>query len=115
MTENKNNNSLHHFDHERLDVYRVAVSVARDVRRARWPRGTAHLKDNALRGAESMVLNIAEGAGRGPGAARDNHFRLARGSAVETCAVLDCLDLRTSGSLQTRLRRIGAMLTALLR
>ena len=57
------------FDHERLDVYRLAlefVVVASDVAE-RMPKGRAYLADQLQRAATSIVLNIAEGAGEFPG------------------------------------------------
>ena len=69
------------FDHERLDVYRIARDVARWLQRQKFPRGTAHLKDQILRATQSTVLNIAEGAGRYGNAGR-NHYRIALGSAA---------------------------------
>jgi four helix bundle protein len=53
------------FDHERLDVYQLAVRFlehARDVI-ATFPRGRAGLADQLERAATSIVLNIAEGSG----------------------------------------------------
>jgi hypothetical protein len=53
------------FDHENLDVYRLALEVAREI--AAWPapRGWAALHDQAVRASSSAVLNIAEGRARG--------------------------------------------------
>ena len=79
------------------------------MRRVRWPTGTAHLKDQGTRAADSVVLNIAEGCGRG-GRAGLNHFRIARGSVGEALAVLDLVDLEEGPEQQALLRRIGAML-----
>ena len=103
------------FRHETLDVYRLAVEVARKIRRAQWPRRTAHIRDQAVRGSESMVLNIAEGVARGPGDARKNHHSLAFGSAAETLAALDVVDLPDKDEIDQLLRRIGAMLTVMTR
>ena len=100
------------FDHENFDCYRLAVSVARWLRRARFPRGDADLRRQATRAADSVVLNIAEGTSRKNDAAK-NHFRIALGSAAETCAVLDLIDLPGGQDRQTELRRIGAMLAVL--
>ena len=97
------------FSFERLDVYRCAVTVARWIRQAPWPAGSAHLKDQGIRAAQSMVLNIAEGASRG-GQPGTNHFRIAKGSAGEVLAVLDLVDLPGGAEQQQLLRRIGAML-----
>ena len=80
-----------HFDFETMDVYRVALEVARHMRAREWPSPQNGLRDQGIRAADSVVLNIAEGLGRG-GKAGKNHFRIARGSA---------------GAV----RRVGAMLT----
>ena len=53
------------FDHERLDVYRVAIAfvvIANDVVES-LPRGRGYLADQLQRASTSVVLNIAEGAG----------------------------------------------------
>jgi four helix bundle protein len=102
----------HEFAFEGLDVYRLAVDVARWVRTTKWPTGASHLKDQATRAADSVVLNIAEGMARGgrPGA---NHLRVALGSAGEVLAALDVADFRGCHERRTQLRRIGAMLNRL--
>ncbi len=102
----------HDFPFERLDAYRVALSVARWMRQTDWPVGTAHLHDQGTRAADSMVLNLAEGVSRGgrPGA---NHLRIAMGSAGEALAVLDLADLPGGREQQQKLRRVGAMLSRL--
>ena len=74
-------------NHERLDVYRVALDVARWARATEFPRGDSALRDQAKRAADSAVLNIAEGSTQ-RGRARANHYRIAAGSAAEACAVL---------------------------
>ena len=102
------------FDHEHFDCYRLATSVARWVRKARFPRGDADLRRQAVRAADSVVLNIAEGTARKNDAAK-NHFRIALGSAAETCAVLDLVELPQAAARQHELRRIGAMLAVLSR
>lgn len=48
------------------------------------------LADQARRAAFSMVLNLAEGAGRG-GHDRTQHFRVAYASALEAQAALELL------------------------
>jgi len=53
-------------DHERLDVYRLALDFlvfAHQVLET-LPRGRAHLSDQLTRASTSIVLNIAEGAGK---------------------------------------------------
>ena len=56
--------------------------------------------------------NISEGVYR-IGKEREMHFRIARGSAAETCAVLDIVDLDEGPTRQAQLRRIVAMLCKL--
>ena len=96
-------------NHERLDVYRLAVEVARWVGGAQFPTNMRALEDQALRASQSIVLNIAEGASR-RGQAGRNHFRIALGSVAETCAVLDLIALAGATEQQAKLRRIGSML-----
>ena len=96
-------------NHERLDVYRLAVEVARWVAGTQFPTHLRTLEDQALRASQSIVLNIAEGASR-RGQAGRNHFRIALGSVAETCAVLDLVDLAGAPEQQAKLRRVGSML-----
>ncbi|MBW2255293.1 MAG: four helix bundle protein [Deltaproteobacteria bacterium] len=103
------------FGHENLDVYCLAVKVARWAARQSIPSARRHLRDQLVRAADSVVLNIAEGCGQEPGAARRNHFRIAMGSASETCAVLDLVNLPQASERQQELRRIGAMLSRMSR
>jgi hypothetical protein len=53
------------FDHEKLEVYCVAVEYAdaADSIAAKLKRGNAHIRDQLRRAADSIVNNIAEGAG----------------------------------------------------
>jgi four helix bundle protein len=99
---------MHEFTFETLAVYKLSVSVARWMRTARWPSNASHLKDQATRAADSIVLNIAEGMSRGgrPGA---NHLRIAKGSAGEALAALDVADFPGCAEQRAQLRRIGAM------
>lgn len=100
---------MHEFTFETLDVYKLAVQVARWVRSTQWPANAGHLKDQAIRSADSVVLNLAEGLSRGgkPGA---NHLRIALGSAGETFAALDVADFPGCTERRAELRRIGAMI-----
>ena len=72
------------FGHQRLDCYRLACGIARWAARQAFPPERHHLRDQLVRAADSVVLNIAEGSGHEPGAARRNHYRIALGSAAET-------------------------------
>lgn len=100
------------FPHENLDCYKLAVSVSRWLLTVRFPPRCSDLADQAVRASQSVVLNIAEGAGRGGPAGR-NHFRIALGSAAELCAVLDLVSVEGAAERQAELRRVGAMLRRL--
>ena len=99
--------------HERLDVYRIALEVARWAARQQVPTARRHLRDQLVRAADSMVLNIAEGAGREPGDGRRHHFRIAAGSAAEVAAVLDLIEFPEAQGRKEQLQRVGAMLARL--
>jgi len=80
-------------DHERLDVYRLALDFlvfAHQVLET-LPRGHAHLSDQLTRASTSIVLNIAEGAGKHSKADKRRYYLSARGSATESAALLDVL------------------------
>ncbi|MBT3218362.1 MAG: four helix bundle protein [Proteobacteria bacterium] len=97
------------FGFEKTDAYRLMVEVARWMRAQNWPTGTAHLKDQGTRAADSAVLNLAEGYTR-RGRAGNNQLRIAQASAAEVLAVLDVMDLPGSAKQQQKLRRVAAML-----
>ena len=109
-------------DHERLDVYAVAVelddAVVRIARRA--ARGHGWLCDQAQRASGSTVLNIAESVGR-QGADRARCFRIARGSVLELDSALTLLLHRGACTPEIRAHartltvRVAAMLTSLVR
>jgi four helix bundle protein len=103
-----------YFAHDRLDVYRLALEVARWAATVAIPSSRKHLRDQLVRAADSVVLNIAEGAGREPGDSRRYHFRIAGGSAAEVAAIVD-LVLPNAGDRLHDLRRLGAMLSKLSR
>ena len=98
-------------DFERMDVYRLAVEVARWYRSVDWADQSRHkLRDNSIRAMDSVVMNISEGRMRG-GKAGKNHYRIAHGSAGEALAVLDIVDLPGGTEQQEKLRRVGVMLS----
>ena len=102
-----------YLDHENLIAYQLARDVARWLRyQARFPRKEATLKDQAQRAADSVVLNLAEGCCR-EGKDRLYHFRVAKGSASECCAVFDLVDVDGAGQRQEELRRVVALICGL--
>jgi len=102
------------FNHEGLDCYRLAVDVAKWCAVQTFPSERKHLRDQMVRAADSVVLNIAEGSGN-EGAVRRNHYRLAMGSAAEVVAVLELAGLSGAAARQDDLRRVGAMLSKMSR
>ena len=88
---------------QRLEVYQRAIeflALVYEITEA-LPQGHAAQADQLRRAAESVVRNIAEGAGRWSPADSAKHYRIARGEAMESAASLDVLKL---GNLITRER-----------
>jgi four helix bundle protein len=109
-----------YLDCERLDCYRVAVEfqvLAAGL--GRKPR-LGSLRDQLDRASVSIVLNIAEGAGRTTGPDKAHFFAIARASATESAAVMDLLLARgLAGTAEHRharglLVRIVQMTTGLI-
>jgi four helix bundle protein len=109
-------------DHEKLEVYRMAVEfiASADELVERLPLGRGYLADQLHRAALSVVLNIAEGAGKTSPVDKSGFYARARGSATECAAVLDvCLKLRLLDEESVRknkstLERIVQMLSKLI-
>ncbi|WP_153555658.1 four helix bundle protein [Roseimaritima sediminicola] len=107
------------FDHDRLDVYRLSieyVSAAFDVSKS-LSGLHRHARDQWLRAAQSIPLNIAEGNGKRSLKDRARFFDIARGSAFECAAIKDVLvasgglDYAYSREMKLKLKRIVSMLT----
>ena len=107
---------------QRLDVYQRAIeflALAYDIV-GQLPKGHADRADQLVRAAESVVRNIAEGAGRWSGADCAKHYKIARGEAMECAASLDVLKLRKLITAQSYddgirlLEAVVAMLTKML-
>src|SRR5688572_23082546 len=81
---------------QRLDVYQRAIeflALVYDILDV-LPRGHGDRADQLSRSAESVVRNIAEGAGRWSEADSGNRYKIARGEAMECAASLDIMKLR---------------------
>ena len=111
------------FDHEKLEVYQLAIEFVADANGIieGLPRGRGYLADQLQRGALSIVLNIAEGAGKFSPADKAVFYTRARASATESAAVLDVcrklnlLSVPASDSNKFYLDRIAQMLTKLIK
>jgi four helix bundle protein len=79
---------------ERLDVYRVALEFRQSLGILDSVRNISALRDQNYRASDSVVLNIAEGAGRHARADKRRHYSYALGSAMECGAALALLHTR---------------------
>ena len=93
-TSTRTETSAHLFDHEKLDVYRVArefFKLAHAISKRRIPRST---RDQLERASLSILANIAEGAGKTALTDKQRFYEMARGSTLECAGILDALELR---------------------
>ena len=111
------------FAHQRLDAYRVAVELFREVERlaAAFPRGHSDLKDQLRRATAATVRHIAEGANRYESRDKAARFILARAECGECESALEMAEIsipRCAGrarQLRTLADRVAAMLFGLIR
>ncbi len=82
------------FDHEKLEVYREAISFCAWAGELieKLPRMAA--RDQLDRASTSFPLNIAEGNAKFSPADRSRFFEIVRGSAVECASCMDVLVAR---------------------
>jgi four helix bundle protein len=110
------------FDHERLDVYRLSIDyVAFSYRIAKSLSGANRpARDQWLRAAQSIPLNIAEGNGKQSLRDKNRFFEIAGGSALECASihdvlrVCDAIDEESNLRGKSDLKRIVSMLTRLI-
>lgn len=111
------------FDHEKMEVYQLAVEfIAKGNEIVEsLPRGRGYLADQLQRAALSIVLNIAEGAGKYSRADKAVFYARARASATESAAVLDVcvvlklLEANRQAEGKKLLERLVRMLTCLIK
>jgi four helix bundle protein len=109
--------------HARLDVYRCAIEFLglTTTLLDALPRGNAALADQLRRASLSICLNIAEGAGKVSPSEKKKHYAIARGSALECSAILDCslvlhlIEVDAAERGNTILARIVSMLSKMAR
>ena len=108
-------------EHERLSVYRKALSFLELLETLGSLPGEYDLRDQLKRASSSLILNIAEGASRQSPADKRRFYPIARGSLGEVGAALDILRIRRRISparhaeLRTALLEIARMIGALVR
>ena len=106
------------FDHEKLDVYQLALEFAAWTHE-QGPRfaGFHELKDQLWRASYSIVLNIAEGNGKRSPEDRKRFWEFSRGSTFECAACIDLMCVCKLGEQEERttgkamVDRLAAMLT----
>ncbi len=109
------------FDHEKLEVYRVAVEYAdaADAIAADLKAGNAHIRDQLRRASDSIVNNVAEGAGEFQPAEKARFYRIALRSCTEcaatlhTCQRRELVDHNAVEGARKLLKREVEMLTRL--
>lgn len=103
--------------HERLNAYQHSLEFYRAVRsiRAHLPRGLGPLGDQLSRAAQSVALNLAEGAAARSRDVKRRHWNIALGSAGECAAALDLVDIEngTTPALLARAREHLKLTTVL--
>jgi four helix bundle protein len=90
--------------HSTFRSYQVAGQVFKQFRTLQLP---AYLKDQGLRAASSIVLNLAEGSGKDSPADRRRFYQIAMGSTRELQSILDLAD-QVPTSLREQADHLGA-------
>ncbi|WP_242392066.1 four helix bundle protein [Anaeromyxobacter oryzisoli] len=85
-------------EHDRLDVYRIALEFLPMALSLVPRQGERYMLDQLERAGQSIVLNIAEGAGRHSRGEKRRFYEIAKGSALECAAILDVLRVRGIGT-----------------
>ena len=114
---------MQYFDHEKLDVYKVAIEwvILSEKIAQQLPRGRAYLVDQLQRSGTSIPFNIAEGAGEYSMPEKNRFYRIAKRSTTECAGILDvCYQLKLLEEPlfqegRQLLLRLVAMLTKLAR
>jgi four helix bundle protein len=110
-----------YFDHEKLQVYCVAVEYADAAAAiaAKIKAGNAHIRDQLRRASDSVINNVAEGAGEFQPAEKARFYRIALRSCTESAATLHTCQRRQLADLdeleaaRKLLKRVVEMLTRL--
>ena len=95
-------------EHERLDVYRAALDFDALASKAVPRRGHRVMRDQLDRASIGIVLCMAACTGRRSGPDRRRFYELARGSATESAAILDILQI-WDRSVPKAMLRLGSL------
>ncbi|MGI9568344.1 MAG: four helix bundle protein [Desulfobulbia bacterium] len=91
------------FQFEKLEVYQYSVRYVSEIEPILERIGSKHrdLRSQLRRASYSIVLNIAEGAGKVTAKDQRNFYAIARGSATECAATLHLLETVGAISIDT--------------
>lgn len=83
---------MEEFGYEKLDVYQCAMEflAVAILLTDQLPKGFAHLGGQLKRASLSVPLNIAEGSGKSSPQESRRFFEIARSSALECSAIVNC-------------------------
>jgi four helix bundle protein len=109
------------FSHEKLEVYKRSLEFVDLVLPVlkQLPRGNREIVDQLKRASISLLLNIAEGAGKAAPDDKKRYYSIARGSTLECAAIFDLLlrwrliDHETNQICKAKLLQIASMLSKL--
>jgi four helix bundle protein len=108
----RNENTADDFTFRNLDVYRCMfdyLALEDKVVRA-FPAGSAHIRDQLDRAADSMILNFSEGTGKRPRSKdRSRYYGHAVGSTTESVGGWDIARIRKHTSAETADRAIALL------
>jgi len=88
-------------------TYEIAKEFYRLVEQIEWP---PHLREQALRAASSIVLNVAEGAGLPSKRQKAKHYNIAMGSLREVQAALEINSVADTRKLEQSADHLAANL-----
>lgn len=88
-------------------TYEISKEFYHLVENVEWP---SHLRDQALRAASSIVLNIAEGSGLPSKKQKARHYNIAMGSLREVQAALEINRHADTTKLKAAADNVGAHL-----
>ena len=80
------------FGYEKLDVYQRSIEFLSHAYALVdcLPKGYSSLADQLRRSSLSVPLNIAEATGKSSSAERKRFYQIAKGSALECSAIINC-------------------------
>ena len=88
-------------------TYDISKEFYRKIELVEWP---PHLRDQALRAASSIVLNVAEGAGLPSKKQKARHYNLAMGSLREVQAAIEINSAADTTKVQEAADHVAAHL-----